>query len=438
MKVYQFVIVLLIALAFMSCQREGGMVTTPQASSPVISKGSPMSTSSAPLPQSVVLSGFTVQYNGRTLSGGQTTFSYTVTGPATQMSFRLEDPSCAGLIASWVPTSGKHNSNDATINPGLEWSPSVGSGTTNTFQFSVTYPGTVREGIVLAGVKSNSVREDGFIAGACARIFDIGGVVYTDGDRSASRGATETGISGVTVQLCDAFGAPLASGVTDAAGSYLFDGYAEGNYIVKVDTNSLVVTKTTYLEATTALSANVTIGPNSLANDFGFAAKSDKLVNDLKLGTLQTTGFNSGFWKKQVQSAISGSGNPTYSRDTVLAFIGRIRPLLLGTPYQLGAPLSNGLSEALAILAKPIRSDLDLLNQQLLTLEFNHVAGKGIVNSDPALQLVLIGWGEGLVAAAGGTPLSGITPMVTSTTTYAEASGVYSGINKSSGGGGTQ
>src|SRR5512143_1869918 len=76
MKSYHAVLVLVLALVFFSCQREGGVVSTPNASSPV--KAGPMSTESiVPLPQSVVLSGFTVQYNGRTEAGGQTTFSYT-------------------------------------------------------------------------------------------------------------------------------------------------------------------------------------------------------------------------------------------------------------------------------------------------------------------------------------------------------------------------
>jgi hypothetical protein len=382
-------------------------------------------------PQSVVLAGFTVNYAGRTLANNQTTFSYTVTGPAVQIAFRLELPGCAPALVAWDPTTGKQSSNDADINPGIEWSPSVGSGTTSTYTFSITYPGTVREGIIQAKVKSTSSSAVGFITGACARIFDISGSVFTDGNSNSLRDGAETGILGVTVNLYDAFNAPLQSTTSDGNGNYIFSDYPAGNYIVSVDTSTVAGTKTTYLSTTTPTTYYVTVGPNSTNNNFGFSPKTDKLVNDLKFGTLPTNGLTSGFWKKQLQSAVNGSGSPTVSKDSLLVYIARIRSLLLTEPFQLGT--GDGLAEALNILSKPVKTDLDALTQQLLALEFNHVSGHGIVTTDASLQLTLIGWGESLVAnAAASAAVSAPTAFATASS----ATDVYSGINKSSGGGG--
>ncbi|HTK82456.1 MAG TPA: SdrD B-like domain-containing protein [Bacteroidota bacterium] len=420
---------LLISVMFWSCEQ-----TPPTAPGNMkgvqiggTASGELLTPTSAVFPQSVVLAGFTVTYNGRTVANNQTTFSYTVTGPVVQMAFRLELPGCAGTLASATPTNGKQSSTDPDVSPGIEWNPSTGG----PFTFTVTYDGDVKQGLVLAKVKTNSTSATGFITGACARIFDIAGSVFTDGNNDGARNFSETGILGTTVNLLDAFGAPLESATSDANGNYIFHDYVAGNYIVRVDTGTVAGTQTKYLSSTTPTSYNVTIGPSSTNNNFGFAPKSDKLVSDLKFGTLPTNGLTPGFWKKQLQAAISGSGSPTVSKDSLLAYIARIRGLLLTEPYQLGT--GNGLQEALNILAKPIKSDLDALNQQLLALEFNHVSNHGIISTDPSLQLTLIGWGEGLVAS--GTVTSAAQIVVVSATASTVTS-VYDGINKSSGGGG--
>jgi hypothetical protein len=389
-------------------------------------------TSSANFPTSVVLAGFTVTYNGRTLANNQTTFAYTVTGGTSKLSFRLEDPSCGGGAFSWSPTNGAEGSNDADINPGIEWNPNVGPGSTTTYTFTVTYPGTVKQGVILTKVKTTSTSAVGFITGPCARVFDISGSVYTDGNSNGLREVTETGNLNVTVSLYNTTGL-LESQTTDASGNYIFHDYFSGPYTVKVDTNSVAGTGTRYLGATSATQLNVTVGPNSTGNNFGFAPLSNKLINDLKLGTLPTTGFNPGFWKKQLSSAISGSGNPTVTKAQLQGYVVAIRGLLLTDPFAL--PNGDGLQDALNILSKPIKSDLDALQQQLLALEFNHVSNHGIVSTDQTLQLDLIGWGEGIIAG-GVTTAAAPIDIRTTSTTATTATTVYSGINKSSGGGG--
>jgi hypothetical protein len=351
------------------------------------------------------------------------------------MSFRLEDPACAPGLASWDPASGKHSSNDANINPGIEWSPGVGSGGANSFSFSVTYPGSVNEGIVLTSVKSSSSTGVGFITGACARVFDIAGKGFTDANNNGVLDGSETGIANATVTLLAPPSSVLCTSTTDASGNYLFPQLPEGNYIVQIDANSVTPgTQTNYITATTPTSLTVSVGPNSLNNNFGFFFKTSKLITDLKFGTLATNGATPGFWKKQLQAAISGSGNPVVSKANLLIYIGSIRSLLLNEPYQLGT--GDGLQAALDILNKPVKTSLDALNQQLLALEFNHVSGHGILATDPALQLQLIGWGEALVANPPAAPALSNAPALPSAT-LSDATDVYIQINKSSGGGGS-
>ncbi|MBI1807746.1 MAG: hypothetical protein HYR76_11920 [Ignavibacteria bacterium] len=383
-------------------------------------------------PESVNLAGFKVHFDSRSFVNNQTTFTYTVTGPGDDVHFRLELPACAPAFLSATPDNGVTSNNDAFINPGIEWHPSTGSGSTTSNTFSITYPGNIRAGIVLVSIKTLGATQVGQIIGACARVFDISGSVYTDGNSNAIRDGSETGIANATVTLCDAFSVPLTSTTTNTGGSYIFEALPAGSYLIKVDTTTVASTQTKYLGATTPTTLSVSVGPDSPGNNFGFAPKSSKLINDLKFGVLLTNGATPNFWKKQLQAAISGTGNAIVSKDSLLVYVSRIRSLLLVEPFQLGS--DDGLQAALDILSRPIKTDLDALNQQLLALEFNHVSGHGILGTDPALQLILIGWGEALVAAS-----SSITTTAASSTTSptTDAAGVYYLINKSSGGGGS-
>ena len=63
------------------------------------------------VPQSVVLAGFTITYNGRTVANDQTTFTYVVTGPHQDFKYRLELPSCAPPLAALLPSNGDLDDN---------------------------------------------------------------------------------------------------------------------------------------------------------------------------------------------------------------------------------------------------------------------------------------------------------------------------------------
>jgi hypothetical protein len=383
------------------------------------------------LPTDVVLAGFTIHFNGRTVANNQTTFSYTVTGSGDQLHFRLELPTCAGTLASATPAGGVTSNNDALINPGIEWHPNSSSSTTSTFTFTLTYSGVVKPGIVLTSVKTTSASASGLIAGACARVFTISGSVFTDANSNALKESNETGLPGETVTLLDGSSNVLGSTTTSATGDYLFETLPAGNYAVRIDTATVTATSTTYISTTTPVFIPVTLGPDRPSVNFGVTPKSAKLINDLKFGILFTDGATTGFWKKQIQMALQGKTTGTVSKARLLTYLAQIDTFLLADPFKF----PNGLLQsALDILNKPSNSDLDELRAQLLATELNHVSGHGIVSTDPQLQLVILEWCEALAKnAAPAGAQQGITPYGTASGTLTDPIGVCKSI--SSGGG---
>ena len=82
-------------------------------------------------------------------------------------------------------------------------------------------------------------------AGLKPKYGSIGDYVWNDSNNNGLQDATETGISGIIIELyaSDAIGLPIGSPLkkdtTDANGKYLFTGLSAGNYVVKVVTSSL-------------------------------------------------------------------------------------------------------------------------------------------------------------------------------------------------------
>src|SRR5262249_49909005 len=128
MKLLSVILSVLIITGFLFVGCNDSKAPNESMVSQITKVGTGASTSSVNFPQSVVLLGFTITYNGRSFANNQTTFSYTVVGGTTKLDLRLEDPSCGGGAVSWNPTNGAENSNDPDVSPGLEWTPSVGPG----------------------------------------------------------------------------------------------------------------------------------------------------------------------------------------------------------------------------------------------------------------------------------------------------------------------
>ncbi len=109
----------------------------------------------------------------------------------------------------------------------------------------------------------------------------IGDLLWHDIDGDGVKDATEDGISGVTLLLYNSAGTTLlASTVTTASGGYIFPGLANGDYLVRVDTDSLPIgydqtadPEQPGVQCTTCNNespATVSGGSSVLTKDFGY------------------------------------------------------------------------------------------------------------------------------------------------------------------------
>lgn len=269
--------------------------------------------------------------------------------------------------------------------------------------------------------------------------FDISGSIFTDANTSGQFDENETGIANATVHLFDSENTLVGTAVTNSSGFYIFEAFPAGSYTVQVDETTVVSTSTKYIGATTATAIDISIESDATGNDFGFEPKASKLVDDLKRNVLVTTSKGANYWSKQFRTALRGKGKADFSKSTLQAFVVQIRALLLPDPFLL--PNGDGLQDAFNILDRPVKTDLEKLQRELLAAELNHMAGFGINGTDAALQLVLLGWGESLVQSNSTTNLaaSGKTApntVATTTATLSSALQVFLRFNSQPGGGG--
>ena len=444
-------LVTITALLLLGCLPEAPEFTAPQQQGESQSPEMLLNSGTAPVD---TINSYVVQFDGRVFDGTRTTFTYTVTGtgvgPALS-GFRVELPPCAPAVDSFSPTNSVSiNTMEETGIFGIEWQLSVQHDDPVGRTYSVSFLGDVPLGEVHAVVQSGDdddkrrqVADDdddfevGIIPGPCQG-FDISGTVFVDTDTSGVRdGLDETGIPNVTVSLVDSDG--NVDCITTAGNCAYSFRKLDGDFTVFVelatpadDFNEQLAEN---FDVTTPLSIDVTVGPNSLGNDFGFAPQAGKIINDIETGVLLTTGESVKFWKKQLRAAIHSSGGAEFPAAVTAVFIDEIQNNIgLPDPYQF-TPGSE-FEEALAILASNSKDLLDILRKELLATDFNHVAGKGLEGQD-AFQLVLISWGESLVFD--NTPASGIGALAASTTGFLEDAGdTFNRINggRGTGGGG--
>ena len=342
---------------------------------------------------SVVLGGYLVQFDGRVFSGGQTTFSYTVSGVSAihaLSNFFLEIPGCAPEAIAFSPGGPAVNVSPLNNMFGATWSISVAID--GSLSYSMTFLGEVPLGIIWSHVKAGQDIDLGIIRGPCSG-FKISGRVYVDADSNGVRTPEELGITNVTVELDDGNG-NVESATTDANGDYLFLRF-DGTYTVSIDATTPEIDFNDNLTAsfspTGPTSASVTVGPDSPGHDFGYNPEQEKIILELETGVLPTDGESARFWKKEVR----GKGKVEFSPTEVAQFIADIENLFLPDPFQFTA--GNESDEAVAILSIKSKDPLEELTRELLVAEFNYVSGKGI---DPALQGVLLIWAEAVIVEA--------------------------------------
>lgn len=421
---------------------------------------------------SEAISPFTLAFQSRTYDSelNQTTFLYQLQntnapepGPATGVlavftNILLEVPSCAGDPGSFSPPDGAQFGVNVNGVFGVQWG--VGYDENPNFLYSVTFPGNIPAGTVRAVVSRGGQYYLQSVTGPCEGDYTVSGSVFTDANQDGNQAGSELGIANVTVKLDGNETTQYVK--TDSDGNYLFNVFA-GEYTVSVDAST--ADNTDYnesldadWEATNSQSREVTVGPNSTGNNFGWEPDVAGIIAKVDAGDITTNGKSYKWWRKEFQRVIDGNTNTAYTQAELLGFIQQIEATALLDEYDFTP--GNELQEVYDILNNHFFGDDDdgnsiklkndqgrhdaynFLVRELLTFELNHVSGRGF--DDVQLRAILINWGEGLLKVnapsdAGAGPLgSSINePQRLLTSPLEDGGTIFKKGNGATGGGGT-
>jgi SdrD B-like domain len=349
-----------------------------------------------------MINNFIVSFVGRTLNEENTVFTWSVRGTGVEPAlshFMVQLPDCAPEPVGFSPTNSVSiNSNPNTGIYGVEWHLNVEADDSVGRQYSLTFPGNVPLGKIYSSVISGNETGVGVIPGPCQG-YDIAGRVFVDANENGLRDPDEeSGIANVIVELIDA-GGNISTIATDQYGNYSFRELA-GSFTVNLPLGGYPDYFNGDLAAsfdtTTVLTLEASVPPASFNNNFGFSPQSEKIITDLENGALVSDGRSLRFWKSEFRAALrNGGGNSVYDAATLLGFLTEIQGLFLDDPYFFTP--GNELQEAFNILRSNSREPVDELLAELLATELNQVSNTGIFDEED-LQLVLIAWGEALVA----------------------------------------
>ncbi len=304
-----------------------------------------------------------------------TTFSYLVSGTGETPgmdSFYLEIADCTLGLVSWTPTESSK-----LLDGTIKWNSSVTS--TSSQEFSVTYKGDVGFGIVNSTVVRGSLEETKSILGPCKDSFTLKGNNYIDSNDSKTKQASESGIFSSVNILDNGTGKDYEIS-TMADGSYSVLVLKGGSYSLSVESDLLG--DGNYTLVTADVLNNDNVQENIAGQNFGFDANDSKMINDLENGEITVNTEPTKFWIEQIRHA--GKKNSNYTVQEMEDLLTEVEELYLDEPFQLGA---NKLNSAMEILTRPIKSDLDLFLQQLLTAELNIKSGRGAYDQNVENQI---------------------------------------------------
>ncbi len=138
--------------------------------------------------------------------------------------------------------------------------------------------------------------------------YSIHGLVYRDGDRNETHGATEKGYANQTVELRDKDGKVVATTTTDANGAYSFEKLPAGDYTVKVVKDGAL----TNLDQTEDPDStkDSTSGVISLGNDH-------RTETDVNFGYIANNSINGTIYRDGDRDGKKGDTEGRYSGVTV-------------------------------------------------------------------------------------------------------------------------
>lgn len=205
---------------------------------------------------------------------------------------------------------------------------------------------------------------------------NICGSVFFDADADNAYDCGEFGLAGITVNLLNSASQIIKTTTTGSCGDYSFTSLAPGSYTVTVVPYAGLKGTSSLFRAVTISSANVTAPAVGLVLDFA------------KIRTLSANGYTIGFWKTNIDKAVScktsGIQIPSASLSSYTTKIGDFAL----TPFDCIT-----MKSASATMGSTSSTPKDLLGKQLLASEYNYQNG-AYIGGNKNLTFVFLWWGE--------------------------------------------
>jgi hypothetical protein len=305
-----------------------------------------------------------------------TTFYYKVSGTGKSSDlekFFLQVPSCAGVPSAWEPLqSSKLDSK------GITWSLPIGKDESR--NFSMTFPGDVPLGVMESNITRSGKREKCQIMGPCQGVSDICGSIYIDANADGIKQNSESGIADVEILLRNKkTNKIIGEVVTSEDGTFSFQ-VLEGEYFVETSDDLLNLN----YNATTPSSVHFcTDETDGSCINFGFEIDAEKMIRELKNGTIEGTAECTDYWVDQLNYC--GSPKSDYSEAEIIEFLKQVEKLLLTEPFQFG---NKKIKTALEILKPAGNTDIEKFLKELLTAELNVVSQRGAIREVDGVSVI--------------------------------------------------
>jgi len=204
----------------------------------------------------------------------------------------------------------------------------------------------------------------------------ICGSVFFDVDADGNYDCEDYDISGITVKLYNSADVLVGTDVTDCGGDYSFCSIAPGTYKV-------VATAYAGLKVTTVSERTVTVaGCDVCVPKFGVG------LDFVAIRTMAANGYTIGYWKNNLDKAISGSCNGIQvSKTTLTSYTCKISSFAL-------SPFDNiTMKIASSTMAYNGSTPSSLLSKQLIASEYNY-QNAAYLNGNKNLTMAFLWWGE--------------------------------------------
>jgi hypothetical protein len=208
----------------------------------------------------------------------------------------------------------------------------------------------------------------------------VSGAVFFDANTNGTLTAGEIGLASVPVALKSSTGATLATTTSAADGTYSFSQVFPGSYTV-------VATEPAGLDPTAGNSRSVTVGSANVTGvNIGY------MIDFCSLQGQSAGGFTIGYWKNNVDKAISGkTSGIQVSAATIKAYTTTMGAFAT-TQYD-----GITMKQASAIMGSTSSAPVDLLSKQLVASEYNYI-NKAYLNGNQTTTYLFVWWGEYIVA----------------------------------------